>query len=191
MTPQDQKAFLDAVKNLTERQKLTLYNFSTKMLAGTRYSNGADLMHEAIDRVLSDSRDWKRDICIGAFLYKAMESIVSVDHRKKQKNQKQVPYEDWMESIPAVGLEVENEFTLTPEELFEKRQEEKIRRDVMSAARRRLAYDLDAQAVLSGLANESTPAEVRKARGMSEQAYKAARERIAKDIKTHGKGPRR
>lgn len=191
MTPQDQQDFLDAVKNLTEAQKLTLYNFSAKRIAGTRYSNGIDLLHEAIDRVLSDSRDWRREICIGAFLYKAMESILSVDHRKKQKNRKQVPYEDWMESIPAVGLEVENEFTLTPEELFEKRQEATIRRDVMSAARGRLARDDDAQAVLDGLADESTPAEVREARGMSEQAYKAARERIAKDIKTHGKGPRR
>lgn len=188
MSPQDQQDFLDAVKSLTEPQKLTLYNFSAKLLDGTRYSNGMDLLYEVIDRVLSGSRRWNSNIPIGAFLHECMRSVASVDWRRP--GGRPISYEDWMDAAPNELRDSGSEFASSPEEMLMKRQEEEIRRAVLEASKNRLARNDDAQALFKALAAEMTPAEARDAHGLSERAYKAARERITKDIRIHGRRPR-
>ena len=186
MSPQDQKAFLTAVNSLTSAQKLTLYNFSARLLDGTRYSHGMDLLYEVIDRVLSGSREWKPNVPIGAFLHEAMRSVASVDRRHPSR--RPISYEDWMESGFDAHREAENEFALSPEYLLMKQQEEEMSRAVLDGAKGRLTRHADALAVFSGLASAMPPAEIRKIHGMSESTYKAARARIVKDIRSHGMG---
>lgn len=188
MSPQDQEAFLDAVKSLTGPQMLTLYNFSARLLDGTRYSDGMDLLYEVIGRVLRGSRIWEPAVPIGAFLHEAMRSVASVD--KRHPNRRPISYEDWMESGFDANREAENEYACSPEDLLMKRQEEEVRREVLDAAKGRLARHEDALAVFSGLASAMTPAEICKAHGMTERTYKAARARIVKDIHSHGLRPR-
>lgn len=188
MSPQDQQDFLDAVKSLTDPQKLTLYNFSAKLLDGTRYSNGMDLLYEVIDRVLSGSRRWEKRVQIGAFLHESMRSVVSVEWRRPTA--RPISYEEWMDAAPNELRDSGSEFAVSPEEMLMKRQEDEIRRAVLDASKNRLARNENAQAVFKALAAEMTPAEAREAHGLSERAYKAAREQITKDIRTHGRRPR-
>lgn len=189
LPPETRREFFDAIHSLDIKQELTLYNFSSKLLEGTQYGSGVDLLHEVIIRVLDGSRGWRRDISIGSFLHESMRSVASVDTRHPQR--RPLCYEDWMEVGLASTRENDNEFACSPEELLIQRQEEEIRREVLGGAKERLARDQDAMAVLQGLAREMTPAEIRKAFGITEPDYKAARARIANDLRAHGHGPRR
>jgi hypothetical protein len=166
LSQQETKEFFDALESLDEKQNLTLYNFSAQLLNGSGYTSGIDLLHEVIDRVLKGSRKWRRDIPFGAFLH-----------------------EEWMEASANTDDEANNEFACTPEELLMKRQEEQQCRDVINGAKARLAHDKEALAIFSGLAEQMTPAEIRKAYKISESGYKAARARIAMEIRAHITGP--
>lgn len=184
MKKEDQVAFLDAVKNLDDKQKLTLYNFSANLLEGSGYSSGMDLLYEVIDRVLSGSRAWRQEIPIGAFLHEAMRSVASVNRRCA--DQRPLSFEDWMEVGVESNREPDDEFALSPEEMLMKRQEEEIRRETLDAAKVKLGHNKHALALFRGLAEHMTPAEIRKEYGMSESNYKAARARIAKEIRSQG-----
>jgi DNA-directed RNA polymerase specialized sigma24 family protein len=81
MTRHEQIEFLNAIKAMSEKQKMILYNDFTKRIQGTRYSDGMDLLSEAVERVLSGSREWNRKIPIGAFLHEVMRSVLSIDTR--------------------------------------------------------------------------------------------------------------
>ncbi len=188
MNRNDQEDFLDAVSALEDKQKLTLYNFSARLLEGTRYSCGMDLLYEVIDRVLSGSRVWRRDIPIGAFLHESMRSLASVDRRAPDR--RPLSFEDWMTTAADAGREPYDAFALSPEETLIKKQEELALREVFDAAKSRLAHNENALIVFRALAEEMTPAETREAYGLSEAEYKSARARIAKVIRAQGAGPR-
>ena len=183
------KEFFEAFGSLDERQKLTLSNFSAPLLAGSGFSSGTDLLHEVIIRVMDGSRAWPRHVPMGAFLTWAMRSVAGVDKRHPER--RPVSYEDWMEMGDDSDFDCGNEFSCTPEEMLIKRQEEDDRREVLDGAKRRLSHDKVALDIFSGLAQEMTPAEIRKAYGISERGYKAARARIVKEVSSKACGPRR
>lgn len=187
LNQQETQEFFDALEALDERQNLTLYNFAAPLLDGSGYSSGIDLLHEVIERVLKGTRKWRRDIPFGAFLHEAMRSVASVEKRSPQR--RAVPYEDWMEAGADADFEMENEFACSPEELLSKRQDEHQRRMALNGAKVRLAHDTEALAVLNGLEEQMTPAEIRKAYKIGERAYKAARARIAKEIRSQAPRP--
>lgn len=179
LTKQETEQFLNEIRDLDERQVLTLHNFSARLLNGTGYCSGIDLLHEVIKRVIDGSRYWRRDIPIGSFLHESMRSVASVDTRNPQR--RPISYEDWM----AVGAdpEADDEFTCSPEEMMIKRQEEELRHEVFRSAKNRLFHDKIASTVLNGLTQDLTPAEIRKAYGISESGYKAARAKITMEIR--------
>ncbi len=181
MTPQEKSDFFDAIEGMDDDTRLSLCNFSAKRLEGSRYDSGTDLLHEAIDRVLSGSRAWERSIPIGAFLYEAMRSIVSVDRRDRKRVS--IPIEFCEEAQLRARDDRDDEFSRTPEEMLEARQEQEIRREVLAAAKAGLAHDADAQAVLDGIRKGMEPAEIRAAHALGELAYKSARGRIAMEAR--------
>lgn len=183
LTPEETREFLDAVNQLDQRQTLTLHNFAARLLLGTHYSSGVDLLHEVIIRVVDGSRHWRRDIPIGSFLHEAMRSVASVDTRNPRL--RATSYEDWMEADHPLG-ECADAFGASPEDILAARQQEDATRLLFERAKSRLANDKEALALFKGMAQEMTPAEIRKAYGISERCYKAARSRIAEDLKTHG-----
>ena len=185
---QEIKEFFHALDALDEKQNLTLYNFSAQLLDGSGYTSGTDLLHEVIERVLKGSRTWRRDIPFGAFLHEAMRSVAGVAKRHPQR--RTVSHEDRMEAS-VESDDADNEFARTPEEMLMRRQEEQQRRDAIDGAKSRLAHDKEALAIFSGLAEQMTPAEIRKANKISEREYKAARARIANEIRSRLPSPRR
>lgn len=189
MTPQDKIDFLNAVQSLTSAQRLTLYNFSHNRIAGSRYTSGMDLLHETIDRVLSGSRTWNRSVPIGAFLHEAMRSVLSIDTRHPDR--RPLSYEDWMEAGFDATRSETAEYGSTPEDLLERRQGADLRQEALNASKARLAHCGHAQAVFDGLSSCLTPAQIRQANGLTEKEYKAAHERIRRDLKVHGLGARR
>lgn len=189
LNQQETEEFFDTLGALDQKQNLTLYNFSAQLLDGSGYTSGIDLLHEVIERILKGSRKWRRDVPFGAFLHEAMRSVAGVEKRNPQR--RAISYEDWMEASGDDDNETENEFACTPEELLMKRQEERQRRDAIDGAKTRLAHDKETLAVFSGLAEQMTPAEIRKAYKIGERAYKAARARIAKEMRSNILGPLR
>lgn len=142
-----------------------------------------------IGRVLKGSRKWRRDIPFGAFMHEAMRSVVGVEKRHPER--RPVSFDDWMEVGDDADRDCENEFACTPEAMLIKQQEGERRRKVLDVAKSRLSHDKVSLDIFSGLAQEMTPAEIRKAYGISERGYKAARARIAKEVSSKASGTRR
>ena len=189
MPQREREDFYKAFKALKDEEKMILYNFSTKMLQGTRYESGFDLLNEAIDRVLRGSRTWERSIPLTAFLYETMRSIASIDTRYPER--RPLSYEDWLDGSCDTTARPDNEYSLSPEELLCRRQETERAARTISESKARLSNDAKAIAVIDSISRDMTPAEARKEYGMSEKDYKAARERFANDIRANIRRPKR
>jgi DNA-directed RNA polymerase specialized sigma24 family protein len=185
----EREDFYKAFIALKDEEKMILYNFSSKMLQGTRYESGFDLLNEAIDRVLRGSRTWERSIPFTAFLYETMRSIASIDTRYPER--RALSYEEWLDSSCDTTARPENEYSQSPEELLCRRQETQRAARTISESKARLSNDAKAIAVIDSISRDMTPAEARKEYGMSEKDYKAARERFANDIRANIRRPKR
>ena len=84
-----------------------------------------------------------------------------------------------------------SEYASSPEELLERRQGEELRREALNASKARLSHCGHAQAVFEGMASCLTPSQIRLAKGLTANEYKAAHERIRRDLKVHDLGSRR
>jgi DNA-directed RNA polymerase specialized sigma24 family protein len=183
MNPTEQHDFLNAIDALGQKELLILINGFSRQVVGTRFSCGMDLLHETMSRVLAGERQWRRDIPLGAFLHEGMRSVLSVDTRNPKS--KPLSYEDWMSPVS----DAPDDFGAPPEPLLIRVEEMAQARQEIDEARRRFSKDAEAHQLLNPESLDLTPAEARKAFGMSEKTYKAARERIARDIRTHAKRP--
>ena len=183
MNPKEQHDFLNAIDALGQKELLILINGFSRQVIGTRYSCGMDLLHETMNRVLAGERQWRKDIALGAFLHEAMRSVLSVDTRGSKF--RPLSYEDWM-SPTVDGPE---DFGAPPETLLLRVEEMAQARKAIEDAKSRLSDDAEAHQLLRSESLNLTPAEAREFFGMSEKTYKAARERIARDIRAHTKRP--
>ena len=183
MTPKEQHEFMAAVSAMGPKEMIVLINGFSKQVDGTRFSCGRDLLHETISRVAFGDRAWRRDIPLGAFLHEAMRSVLSVDTRATKS--RPLSFEDWMS--PAV--DDADAFGAPPEAMSIRAEEIAQARIAIDEARKRFAQDEAARQLLSPESLDLTPAQTRKEFKMSEKTYKAARERIARDIRAHHKRP--
>ena len=179
MTPLEQTQFLNAIEALGQKQTLILVNAFSKKISGTRFSCGMDLLSETLGHVLDGSRTWRRDIPLGAFLHEAMRSVLSIDRKRGDK--RPLSYEEWMEAAPDLGDPTP--YGSSPEELLIYLEEKALAMAAIADARRRMASDEHAQ-ILLGEALDMKAGEARKAFGIGERAYKAARDRIARDMRS-------
>lgn len=187
MTPKEKNEFLNAIEALGQKQMLILANSFARKVDGTRFSSGMDLLSETMGYVLDGSRTWKRDIPLGAFLHEAMRSILSIERRRPDK--RPLAYEDWMDVDR--DLDTPTPYGSSPEEYLIYLETQAEAEQAIQEARNRLSRDPEAQMLLSSDALGVKAAEVRKLCGISEKAYKAARDRIARDIRSHGPRPNR
>lgn len=185
MPRHEQIEFLDAIKAMSEKQKVILYNDFAKRIQGTRYSDGMDLLSEAVERVLSGSREWNRKIPIGAFLHEVMRSVLSIDTRGNRE--RPLSYEDWME----IEHDERAEYACSPEELAIQRQEHERTLRIIVESRHRLSGDSKAQIFFDSVSADMQPKEARRTFGLDEKDYKAARDRVRRDLHANGNFPRR
>lgn len=179
MPRHEQIEFLNAVRDMGEKQKLILLNDFAKRIHGSRFSDGFDLLSEAVERVLSGSREWNRKVPLGAFLHEAMRSVLSVDTRGNRA--KHLSYEDWMETERDEAAE----YGSSPEELVIRRQEHELTIRIIVQSRQRLSNDSAAQVFFDSAAADMDPKEARRAFGIDEKAYKAARARVRRDLRSN------
>ena len=172
----EQIEFLNAVRDISEKQKLILINAFSKRIHGSRFSDGFDLLSEAVERVLSGSREWNRKVSIGAFLHEAMRSVLSVDTRGSRV--KHLSFEDWMETERDEAAE----YGISPEELAIRRQEHELTIKIIVESRQRLSGDIAVQVFFDRAAADMNAKEARRAFSIDEKAYKAARARVRRDL---------
>ena len=182
--PRNEKIeFLNAVRDMGDKQKMILHNDFAKRIQGSRFSDGFDLLSEAVERVLSGSRIWNRKIPLGAFLHEVMRSLLSVDARGNRA--KHLSYEDWIETERVDGAEYGN----SPEELAINRQARELTVKIIVESRQRLSGDSKAQIYFDSVAADMDPKEARRTFGIDEKSYKAARERVRRDLRANGHFP--
>ena len=181
------EALFDAYLALDDKQELTLHNFAAHLLAGSGFSSGTDLLHHVLIRTIEGKRLWPPGVPLGAFFNEAMRSASGV--AKRHPDRIPLSYEDGMEVERAPPFFGESEFACTPEEAMIKRQETDHVRGIMDGAKMRLFEDKIASDVLSGLEMDMSPAEIRKAFGIDDRSYKAARARINRDIRANHSPP--
>jgi len=185
MSKSEREVFYNALIAIIVKGKIPLCNFSAKRLEGTRYDTALDLLNEAIDRVLRGTRKWEPNVPLAAFLHQTMRSIASVDRRYPVR--RALSYEEWIDGWCDCTERPENEYTLSPEELLCKRQDEERFARTIAASQVRLANDTKALAVIESITRCITPTEARKQYSMTEKDYKSARDRLANDIKSNVK----
>ena len=181
MTSEEEHAFLAAIDALGTKELLILVKGFSRQVVGTRFSCGLDLLHETLFRVLSGKRQWRKDIVLGAFLHEAMRSVLSVDTRAGTLAP--LSYEEWMAPTDYGP----DEFGAPPETLLLRKEDMAQARQSIEAARKHFTHDEAAHQILRSESLDMTPSETRDAYGISKKAYKAARERIARNIRTHAK----
>ncbi len=160
----------EALHAMSQADRVRLAHFARLRAAGLPGWDWEDLLHEAIDRVLSGSRKWPRSLPLIAFMCGTIRSIAGDLWRERRSRPDVGPQantEDQEDDLPddAPGPE----------------------RQVM--ARRTLERILDlfegddeALAIVKGLANGSSPEEVQISRGMTAKSYASAQRRIRRRI---------
>ncbi len=187
--PKDEREdFYEAFIALIVEEKVPLHNFSAKMLEGTRFDTALDLLNEAIDRVLRGTQKWEPNVPLAAFLHETMRSIASVDRRYHVR--RALSYEEWFDGWCDCTGRPENEYSMSPEELLCRRQDEEQAASMIMESKSRLNNDAKALAVIESITRDMTPSEARKLYSITEKDYKSARERLANDIRSNAQSPR-
>jgi RNA polymerase sigma-70 factor (ECF subfamily) len=161
----------DAIHTMSQADRVRLAHFARLRAAGLPGLDWEDLLHEAIDRVLSGSRTWPLSVSMVAFMCGTIRSIAGDLWRERRRR-------------PEVDLQATAEGGIDDDVPDESPGPE---RQVM--ARRTLGRilslfegDDEALAIVRGLADGSGPAEIQMSRGMTAKRYASAQKRIRRRI---------
>lgn len=161
----------EALHAMSQADRVRLARFARLRATGLAAWDWEDLLHEAIDRVLSGSRKWPRSVPLIAFMCGTIRSIAGDLWRERRSRS---------DADSQATTENQVEHDLPDDSPGPERQ-------VM--ARRTLERILDvfedddeALAIVKGLADGSNPEEIQISRGMTAKNYASAQRRIRRRI---------
>lgn len=161
----------EALHAMSQADRVRLAHFARLRASGLPGWDWEDLLHEAIDRVLSGSRAWPRSVPLIAFMCGTIRSIAGDLWRERRNSP---------DAGSQATSEDQGEGDLPDDSPGPERQ-------VM--ARRTLERILDlfdgddeALAIVKGLADGSGPEEIQISRGMTVKSYASAQKRIRRRI---------
>lgn len=163
---------MKAYAGLDEEQMLALRIYAEQRLAECSfYTDGIDLMHEALSRALEGRRHWPLGLDFGLFMALTMKSIAGHERVKGRLATS-------LESGSATaGLSPSaEEDCIAFEEL-------NLARKAAERAKTALAGDEPALRVLSGMSAGMSPREICAAHGMDAKAFDAARHRVLRRLR--------
>ena len=173
--------FIEALWRMSDEQKAGIDSTARHYAKGrSGYTDGDDLLNEAIFRVAEGRRKWPIQVPIEVFIMNVMRSIVSGTRQRSHMSTDHQSFEDEDE------LEDERYSSSYPSAEEEALAAERIAigRAALRFARRTLAGDQLALNILEGLAADLTPADMREAFDVDKRQFHAARQRVMSRLTT-------
>lgn len=161
---------------MSKADLIRLEHFARLRTAGLGTLDWEDLLHEAIDRVLSGSRKWPKAIPFVAFMCGTMRSIASEFWRDRAVR-REIAMTDLMPQNPTGADVLSSIVDERPDP-----EREAAARQILKKIEGLFEGDAHAIAVLEGLANASTPLEVQQKAHMAQRSYSSAQKRIRRTI---------
>jgi len=156
-----------ALASLSEAELAQLKQLASIRAMGLAQMDWSDLLQEALARALSGSRGWPNGVPLVAFLAQTMRSIANESWQAAQRA-----------DAAASDMADRQPESVDPE--TEAAAAETIRR-----VRALFDGDAEALAVLEGLAQGATPADIQRAASMTPHQYAAAQKRIRRRLAKH------
>lgn len=161
-----------AIHGLTDADLVRLKALARLWTRGLPDSIGwADVLHEAIARVLDGSRKWPPDVPILAFLSGIMRSICEDQWRRARRDLETLVRDEDVSDLCGPGDEVERIVAAAQS---------------VAAINQLFAGDPLALKIIAGLAEGLTPPEIRKRYDMSEREYDTTRKRMRRALLRRG-----
>lgn len=161
-----------ALQQMSRADRVRLEHFARLRAAGLQGLEWEDLLHEAIDRVLSGARKWPRSVPLVAFMCGTMRSI-SGDLWREGRHKSEV-------ALPTSGEGDLGSYDLADSSPDPERQV--IARRTLKNIFSLFQGDDDALAVLNGLGDGSSPEEIQKSNGITPTRYANAQKRIRRRV---------
>lgn len=162
----------EALHTISRADRVRLEQFARLRAAGLPGWDWEDLLHEAIDRVLSGARKWPRSVSFIVFLCGTIRSISGDVWREGRTRTDtglttSAPGDDPEADLPDQSPGPEREV---------------IARSMLESVFRSFEDDRDALAVLKGLADGGSPEEIQSRHDMNARRYASAQKRIRRRV---------
>lgn len=161
----------EALHAMSQADRVRLAHFARLRAAGLPGWDWEDLLHEAIDRVLSGTRKWPRSVPLIALMCGTIRSISGDLWRERR-------------SGPDVGLAAvtEDESGGDLPDDYPGPERQVMARRTLEGILGLFEGDDEALAIVKGLADGSSPEEIQVSRGMTAKSYASAQRRIRRRI---------
>lgn len=166
-----------ALLSLTDADLVRLKRIAQLRSAGLVAIEWKDLINEAVSRALGETRRWPRSVPFVAFLAQTMRSIANEEWRRL--HQEKVTLES------DLGPSHSNGELMTLDELAENAvhpEREVLARKTLEEIEALFKDDIEALAILNGLAGGLTPDEIQIKGGMSRIQYASSQKRIRRKL---------
>lgn len=183
MKPHTIDDFFDAFRAMPSSDYTQLKLQANRLVGGTTYTHGMDLLHEAVDRTLSGERTWPPGIPLVTFLYNAARSIAHASRTSANVRMRKIEYQHDVDDIWPDDEKCSGEVEST-EAIAIARERYRLCEQAVCSVREAMANDPIGLLVLAGILSDMTPAEMRATHRLRESVIKAARQRVHTHIKT-------
>lgn len=176
--------FLDALRKLSDHERLALEAYANRCTGGTPYSSAKDIIHEAINRTLEGRRRWPRDVDLAVFLANAVRSIANTSRQLAEQSHLSV---DDLREEENGACNLLYQPTCSTEEVAIARERERLGQAAIKFARSTLADDVEGLRVLDGIVADLSPKDMKEAFDLDDLAFDAARQRVMSRLKAWGR----
>lgn len=164
---------IDTYAGLSDDELIALRKAARCHMGGTRFSEPCDLIHEAIDLLISGVRHWPKEVDFSRFMFETMRSVAHAD-RKRMENRLDCGRS--VEELAEVGEWRLPRAKSVEAELIERQPGEMAARAAVDA-RESLVNDRFAQLVIDAMLAGLEPREACEEFGWDMNEYRAARQR--------------
>lgn len=164
---------IDTYAGLSDDDLIALRKSARCHMGGTRFSEPCDLIHEALNALISGDRRWPKHVDFSRFMFETMRSVAHAD-RKRMENKLDCGRS--VDELAEVG-EWRLPRSKSVEAELEEREPAKRVAEAAEAARESLAHDRFAQLVIDAMLAGLEPREACEEFGWGMNEYRAARQR--------------
>jgi DNA-directed RNA polymerase specialized sigma24 family protein len=161
--------------NMSDANVYRLEQFARLRALGFAWLDWRDVLHEAIDRVLSGSRRWPRSVPFIAFMCGVIRSVTSELWRARSSRPEN----------PIADLAHDTDGRTVADEVIDRGpgpEKEVIARDILQHIAEVFEDDSASLGIIRGLAEGLTPEEIQQQEKLNARQYASARKRIRRSL---------
>jgi RNA polymerase sigma-70 factor (ECF subfamily) len=165
-----------ALQAMSRADLVRLEHFARIRTSGLVELDWEDLLHEAIDRVLSGSRRWPKEVPFVVFMCGTMRSIASEVWRSRSARQEIA----LVDLVPTHERDAAHEMELIDE--LPDPERKASAREMLAKIEALFRNDSHAMAILRGLTESLSPKEIQQNAAISPRTYASAQKRIRRTL---------